>query len=1112
MGTEEGSIYVFGDGFQYMRPWLTSDPIEVVSLVAIYPNKVLAAFADNSIVVMELPSLNIVDLLQPNWLGARAGDITTLHSDLPGEKAFVFAGTSEGTVHVLDVMEGSIRICDYSLGLSDFGLSGQTLSVADLHLCPKDDKYLAVGFDGADFGTGALVIYDLSKSKVHKTFKVPGVTSLAWHHAGELLFAGTMGGDIFAVQLERGTCVSCWNSKEEVNDDEEDQQVAVRRISWLAPQGGGEGCLFLLLSSAAADNDNLKNVIIGLSPEGPHAELSVVFSLPPVHCEKVINYRIVPTCTKGKDGAAPTPALLLLTQRAQDNRQLHDRRLRIIRCPATPMADWALEIGALPDPRMASEVLPASADATCLQGVLPDFNNPLSIGKALVEGVIDDEGKVVQTTQLKQAPSADELLQDFTDQAATRENMRASRRLSARAFFANHLSLADLPGEEAWEMVLACGQHEEHSKGDAWRNQDVLFVGHADGTIVVYGVSAPAGTAEVGRGNIWLPLAALRCATSEVTCISCDESSGLVAAGDEAGFLVLYELRDVDANIGAIDLLNQVSDRLKAEADILSAGDKLCALSDFHEDQIVKQFSMYDDHKYSSLQEVYRTKLPSRITALAVLGALQRVFVGTENGSLFVAKDLRSAALTKIETDEDHALLCLHAGYLPVGNNMQAVMFAYFASGRLLAIDIISLSVIAVCSALKVVEAMRDEDTQKVTAACILALDNSLASRPVTEAVLYSAARLARIAAASPPDTSSEGATSPTSPPEEVRATRRTFFGSRATTPKAPLPSPAAPAPRPDSEPHAVSNARGIDFELGQVPAKLCFVHNRHLVTFDLRKVGDLAVNGRKNTMGNVAEMVAASHVKELSAQPIVAAHNLFFSSTEGVQQGTEWSHYLGCVDSEGTLRLVSAISKKVVCTSSLLEGVTDEASASLSAGALLGNGSAYLLHKGSMIFTCGFHSADSSLRCAAPDRASPFSSPLDASLCLAHGREAAIANNKAAVRKRRSSVINLTAGPTDLYKIFAKTREQKAKDDLLKDSNVAAEEESAVRRTARNTSRMTSSEMAQIKENFEERGEKINRIALKMENFKQNAADFRAVAKAQREQLQAKNARWGLF
>eukprot|EP01031_Cornospumella_fuschlensis_P038189 gene38189-46401_t len=76
VGTDGGAIYVFGDGFQYVRPWLTNDPNEVVSLVAIYPNKLLAAFVDNSIVVMELPSLSIVDLFQPNWLGPRLGDIT----------------------------------------------------------------------------------------------------------------------------------------------------------------------------------------------------------------------------------------------------------------------------------------------------------------------------------------------------------------------------------------------------------------------------------------------------------------------------------------------------------------------------------------------------------------------------------------------------------------------------------------------------------------------------------------------------------------------------------------------------------------------------------------------------------------------------------------------------------------------------------------------------------------------------------------------------------------------------------------------------------------------------------------------------------------------------
>lgn len=233
-----------------MRPWLTNDPNEVVSLVAVYPNKLLAAFVDNSIVVMELPSLNIVDLFQPNWLGPRLGDITALHSDIVSEKSFVFVGTSEGGVVVLDVMEASARICDYSLSASDLGVSGQGYSIADLHISPKDERYVAIGLDGPTLESGLVVLFDLVKNKVYKSFKLPSVTSLDWHHGGEVLYIGTVKGEVYGVQVEKGTCNCVWNASGEVinEDEEENNTVAIRRVNWMGPQfPSTEGCLFVLL-------------------------------------------------------------------------------------------------------------------------------------------------------------------------------------------------------------------------------------------------------------------------------------------------------------------------------------------------------------------------------------------------------------------------------------------------------------------------------------------------------------------------------------------------------------------------------------------------------------------------------------------------------------------------------------------------------------------------------------------------------------------------------------------------------------------------------------------------------------------------------------------------
>ena len=126
--------------------------------------------------------------------------------------------------------------------------------------------------------------------------------------------------------------------------------------------------------------------------------MEIVFSMPPIPQEKVLDFALVPTYLKseaelaqlqGQDDeeddddaahtktdsalrATITPAVLLLTRRnLRDDDEEEDatgqqfsKHLKIVRCPAMDMANWALEVGTLPDPRLASEVLPGASRVT----------------------------------------------------------------------------------------------------------------------------------------------------------------------------------------------------------------------------------------------------------------------------------------------------------------------------------------------------------------------------------------------------------------------------------------------------------------------------------------------------------------------------------------------------------------------------------------------------------------------------------------------------------------------------------------------------------------------------------------------------------------------------
>lgn len=154
---------------------------------------------------------------------------------------------------------------------------------------------------------------------------------------------------------------------------------------------------WLYEGSPGSDNDNLKSVVIGLSPMGSHGDMETVFCLPPIPQENVLQFAIVPSYLKSEaegalllsqadeeddedtdnNGTDPkeaalrrtiTPAVMLLTQwhatEDDDDPDQTVRNLKVVRCPAVDMACWALEVGQLQDPRLAVEVLPGRSNVT----------------------------------------------------------------------------------------------------------------------------------------------------------------------------------------------------------------------------------------------------------------------------------------------------------------------------------------------------------------------------------------------------------------------------------------------------------------------------------------------------------------------------------------------------------------------------------------------------------------------------------------------------------------------------------------------------------------------------------------------------------------------------
>lgn len=635
-----------------------------------------------------------------------------------------------------------------------------------------------------------------------------------------------------------------------------------------------------------------------------------------------------------------------------------------------------------------------------------------------------------------------------------------------------------------------------------------------------------------------------------VTAIAVDEDSGLLAAGDESGVFVLYQVHDDESRVGAVDILHRLNIKLTNDVSLLTSDSSTAlSLEDFKENQSLLEYrSIASGYQFSGVKEVFRTRINGHITAVRVLGEFLLVFVGTEDGNILVNSDLRSTLFAKIEnvnlTGASGAVKGFTLGFFPSPQGaLLTAVYAYFESGHVVVIDIATMTVVYFSVALKMSSLETTEEHEMfdgpVDNFTLLSQNEDgqmqIARHPTLLTHLYCQARGKILAneyagsnghssrelptenAVAPPPPAPESTTSP-------KPTRISFFSRKATAP------PAAPAasssssttssqPNSPVPPNAASSDGDVSggsssgstnvlvHEAHHVPRQLSFLHGNSLFTFSLEKF--MAVNKRRESLSSVAKgVLSAVSIRKICDQKIVATQCIRLFADDP----NEYFAYVGCMDEVGTFRLVSMQSRTVVNVSTLLEGIAEESTVNVFSGLILPNGSNYAVNHGTILYSSYLTFSDCRIADSLPDRANPSARVLPKSLALLHGRESILAKLKSDVKKRRSSVISLTSAPTDLYKIFVKSRDQRLKDTLFSSAtHDVVEDTSAVRRNQRASSKLAG-DLQQVRENFAERGERINRLALKMDDFKESAAQFKQTAAAHKERLKQSNRNWGLF
>ena len=502
VGTEEGTLHVHGFNHTWTRPRVGSEYSAIVSIRGAADNKLAILFEDGLLEILELPSLKVLDTLSGMYLGCLPGErLVSTYVDEPGGLPYLYLGTSTGGFHVLDVSSSfSIRICDYKMP------SFAEWPLIEMKICPKDARYMALAFNNPSVvgseSNGLVIIYDLAKEKISSRFGIT-VMSLAWNPEGSALFVGTSRGQVVELGIKQQGNIVVWTYEGEGSGD-----MQVRKLIWLPPQdpdASADSCLLALLGSNV-EGDTYQNpstgAVIALTPvKGALHDFEEALSFPPPIDEQVLDFLVLP-----ESGSERRPSLLFLSQRQNQEYsespthgdtlfQLRPLRfsksLYLQSCPHTPISDWPLETGMLPEPK------------------------PI---KRLVEPIT--------TVQSIAVPAYGSILGSHILQSLDRG------------------SGVDVPDTGASRLPLA--RVSQVAQGALPSRRDLLFTGHAGGSVSIWGIEHvdTSDEEEAGCTSFWRGLSLRNGAGgAAITCIAVFEKYGLLTMGDSEGEVCVWEAR-----------------------------------------------------------------------------------------------------------------------------------------------------------------------------------------------------------------------------------------------------------------------------------------------------------------------------------------------------------------------------------------------------------------------------------------------------------------------------------------------------------------------------------------------------------------------------------------
>lgn len=595
-------------------------------------------------------------------------------------------------------------------------------------------------------------------------------------------------------------------------------------------------------------------------------------------------------------------------------------------------------------------------------------------------------------------------------------------------------------------------------------------------TIVAWGVSLPdKHDGRSGRNSCWVPLTTIRCNYSPVSIIR--ESVGMLLVGDESGCVVAWAPGPLDDT------------RMKS----------------------------------LTLEERLRVNVNSKVTSIQVVEECTMLVVGTEEGSVLVTMDWSVKELNPIRSLERCGASGAVANILVSSFFKAAIapcLYVTFESGHVAIVHLYTQLVLAIAVGPRIIDLGNADDNGDdseedacqrkvlpIVFSCVL--DGNGDS--VGSSISADSEHDDNAVEAESPSPTRAGEEATSAPPPHVSVSGVSSF---VHTFKNVAKKKSKSDDNAISQPSKSSNTVTI-VSPEKSPKHFVYICGKYLVSFDIAKF-----SAAKSSTGSVPVTFAAPTQGLYTTLSIAVNNIIAANSVSYIHEASRlWAKPIPCVsvvDERGDFSLISLKQPgDPIGQLSVLPFVLSS-SLRLDIGLVLPNGDIFATHDSRLILSAA-PSSDAYIPTAnVPSRASTEICPPNPSHMLSVGPKL-VDKTGAAKAKRRSSFL-MAATITDLDKVFIKTWDQHQREELFRGAKVSEDEDDGgissekVKYVTNVRATGTKQALNETRDNFAERGERLERINQKMENIQENAKIYRADAAAHKEKMRKKAQKWGFF